>query len=174
MEHARIIILDVDYRTDHAVAAWLIASDWKTDLPIAEGVVRVSDVQDYCPGSFYKRELPPLREALAQCSQSFDMIMIDGYVWLDEQQIKPGLGAHLYHALDQRYPIVGVAKNRFKDTRAIEIQRGNSQRPLHVTTAGCDAPIAAQFVQAMHGPHRIPTLLKRVDRLCRDAKPCIT
>jgi deoxyribonuclease V len=36
-----------------------------------------------------------------------------------------------------------------------------------ITAAGCDAELAAENIRAMHGPFRLPTLLKRVDRLCR-------
>jgi deoxyribonuclease V len=34
---------------------------------------------------------------------------------------------------------------------------------------GMDASAAAQAVRRMHGPSRLPTLLQRVDRLCRDS-----
>jgi len=34
---------------------------------------------------------------------------------------------------------------------------------------GVDSQAAAACIQRMHGPSRLPTLLKRVDRLCREA-----
>jgi deoxyribonuclease V len=38
---------------------------------------------------------------------------------------------------------------------------------LFVTAAGIAPPRAADLVRSMHGPHRIPTLLKRTDQLAR-------
>jgi deoxyribonuclease V len=59
-------------------------------------------------------------------------------------------------------------KRRFKDTETTaEVFRGESKNPLYVTTAGIDDEIAREFIQTMHGKHRIPTLLKRVDSECR-------
>jgi deoxyribonuclease V len=37
-----------------------------------------------------------------------------------------------------------------------------------VTAVGIDLAEAARRLGEMHGPYRIPTLLKRVDRLCRE------
>jgi deoxyribonuclease V len=51
----------------------------------------------------------------------------------------------------------------------VPIVRGISRQPLFVTTIGTDVAAAAAAVLGMHGAHRIPTLLKRVDRLARDA-----
>jgi deoxyribonuclease V len=46
------------------------------------------------------------------------------------------------------------------------VVRGGA-RPLHVTALGLDAADAAARVAAMHGPYRLPTLLKRADQLAR-------
>jgi deoxyribonuclease V len=64
--------------------------------------------------------------------------------------------------------VVGVAKRPFRGAPALEVLRGASARPLYVTAIGIDAAHAADGVRRMHGAHRIPTLLTRVDRLCRD------
>jgi deoxyribonuclease V len=40
---------------------------------------------------------------------------------------------------------------------------------LYVTAVGIDPRAAASNVRGMHGKHRLPTMIKRVDRLCRDA-----
>jgi deoxyribonuclease V len=68
--------------------------------------------------------------------------------------------------------VVGVAKTRFAGAggSAVPICRGGSRSPLYITAAGADAIDAAGWVAAMHGPHRVPTLLKRVDRLARTAE----
>jgi deoxyribonuclease V len=96
-------------------------------------------------------------------------VIIDGYVWLGAG--RPGLGAHLYQALGQRTAVVGVAKRRFHGAGdAVPILRGTSQVPLFVTAVGIDLAGAAEGVRRMHGAHRIPTLLKRVDRLSREGR----
>ena len=45
--------------------------------------------------------------------------------------------------------------------------RGSSARPLWVSAIGIDATYAATLVAAMHGPHRLPTLMVRADHLAR-------
>jgi deoxyribonuclease V len=97
-------------------------------------------------------------------------ILIDGYVWLDGDR-RPGLGAILHKALAERIPVVGVAKTTFGDAASwcIPVRRGASRRPLFVSAVGISAEEAAKAVRAMHGEHRIPTLLQLVDRAARDA-----
>ena len=77
------------------------------------------------------------------------------------------VGARLYHALDGKVPVIGVAKTWFKGGKALEVFRGKSKRPLFVTAAGITDEEAAAHVREMHGPDRIPTLLRRVDQLSR-------
>ena len=40
--------------------------------------------------------------------------------------------------------------------------------PLLVSAVGMPIEEAVAGVKRMHGPHRVPTLLKRVDRLSRE------
>ncbi len=70
--------------------------------------------------------------------------------------------------------MIGVAKTRFAGAEAVAILRGRSHQPLFVTAAGLDARRAAELVRGMHGPHRLPTLLKRADQLARAPRgaPC--
>jgi deoxyribonuclease V len=125
----------------------------------------------YEPGEFKKRELPFLEKLieLARARAEITTILIDGYVWLDEGHA--GLGGHLYEQLAQRIPIIGVAKTRYRGANAIEILRGVSKSPLLISAAGIEPDAAADFVRAMHGEHRIPTLLRTVDRASRDPRP---
>jgi deoxyribonuclease V len=51
----------------------------------------------------------------------------------------------------------------------IDVVRGASARPLHVSAIGIDPREAAARVRAMHGPYRIPTLIRRADALARGA-----
>ena len=81
---------------------------------------------------------------------------------------RPGLGQHLFNALNGRTPVIGVAKSRFKGSSGIEVFRGGSKQPLYVTSAGVDLQKASEKIKRMHGNYRIPTLLKRVDLLARE------
>lgn len=165
--------VDVDYREDEdparAVAAGVVFDDWPADDATAEHVETISPVEPYVPGQLYRRELPCLLAVLGRIEQPLRAIVVDGYAFLDAAG-RPGLGAHLHQALPQRTPVVGVAKNYFRGSAAIEVRRGQSARPLYVTAVGMRAEQAAEGITRMHGPHRLPTLLKRVDRLCRDAE----
>jgi deoxyribonuclease V len=132
-------------------------------------VERLARVEPYQPGEFYRRELPCLLAVLGKAGAPPAAVVIDGYVWLGDEG-RPGLGAHLYAALGQAVPVIGVAKTHFAGVRvARPVLRGGSKRPLWVTASGIDADTAARHVAAMYGPFRVPTLLKRVDQLCRRA-----
>lgn len=161
--------LDVDYRPDHASAACVLFDHWTDAEPIRELVQRIDKVEPYVPGQFYKRELPCLLRVLRDVGEPLQGILVDGYVWLKDEQT-PGLGAHLFKALEHRIPIIGVAKTRFQSSMvARAVKRGDSDRPLYVTAAGIDAGQAASCIASMHGAYRLPTLLKRVDHLCRNS-----
>ena len=54
---------------------------------------------------------------------------------------EPGLGAHLHDAIAR--PVISVAKTRFSGADAVEIWRGESQKPLYITAAGLSAGDAA-------------------------------
>ena len=104
--------------------------------------------------------------AIDRSTSQFDVLLIDGYVWL--QRDKPGLGWHLHQRLQCRTAVIGVAKSLFAGCDvARPVLRGRSQRPLYVTAIGIDVDSAADHVRAMHGAHRIPTLIKRADQLAR-------
>jgi deoxyribonuclease V len=164
-----LVSVDVDYRPDATVAACVLFRDWEDAAEAGHFVDRGPPAEAYVPGEFYRRELPSLLRVLAQVSEPLVAVLIDGYVWLGGEE-RPGLGAHLYEALGRRVPVIGVAKTAFHSSHAaVPVLRGASQRPLLVTAVGVDVQAAAACVQRMHGPSRLPTLLKRVDRLCREA-----
>jgi deoxyribonuclease V len=161
--------LDVDYRGDQAMAACLLFNAWTDAAPAGSRVAHLPAVAPYEPGRFYRRELPCLLAVLEQAGP-LEVVVIDGYVWLGPDR-GPGLGAHLYEALGRSTAVVGIAKTPFADTSAAEVIRGQSLRPLRVTAAGLDLGEAARSVEKMHGPFRVPTLLKQVDQLCRRSWP---
>lgn len=162
-----IAFVDVDYRDDGAVAACVLLRAWEDEVPAAELVERIAHVEPYQPGQFYRRELPCLLAVLNKAPAPLTTVVVDGYVWLADET-RPGLGAHLYEALGRTVPVVGVAKTQFLSAVvAREVVRGDSKRPLYVTAAGVAVDVATANVARMHGPYRIPTVLKRVDQLCR-------
>lgn len=162
-----ILAVDVHYSNDTAVVAGVLFSSWESEA--AEHVYSslVSNVADYEPGKFYKRELPCILQLLHEHGLAPECIVIDGYVFLDGVS-RPGVGKYLYDALHARTPVVGVAKRPFRGIPdKYQLFRGNSTRPLYVTAAGMPVELAKQHIQDMHGKHRIPELLKKTDRLCR-------
>ncbi|MFZ5637675.1 MAG: endonuclease V [Pseudomonadota bacterium] len=166
-----ILAVDVHYPERGAIAAALAFDDWTSPTPTATYVSRFADVEAYAPGAFYRRELPCILGLLQEYGLSPDCIVIDGHAFLDDEG-RAGLGKHLFDALQGRIPVIGVAKSAFAGTSAdAAVLRGNSARPLYVTAVGLPQEEAKAHVRAMHGAHRIPTLLKRVDRQCRQASP---
>lgn len=159
-----IACVDVNYLEPGAVAGCVVARAWSDAEPVAEHLTRLARVEPYVPGQFYRRELPCLLAVLAALAEPPGTVVVDSYVWLGD---RPGLGAHLYEELGRRISVVGVAKTRYAGAGAREVVRGAGRRPLFVTAAGIDPETAARHVQEMHSPYRIPTLLRRVDQLCR-------
>lgn len=163
-----ILAVDVQYEdlaANTACVGFLTWSDANSTLETLER--SESAPEPYEPGQFYKRELPHLLRVMEVVRRSIEVeaVIVDGHVWLNVNH--PGLGAHLHHALGARSAVIGVAKSEFRGAAAIPVFRGQSRQPLFVTAAGIDASRAAELVRGMHGPHRIPTLLKRADQLAR-------
>jgi len=167
------VCVDVYYHASGATAAALAFADWSDAAATEEVVVPVAAVAPYEPGKFYLRELPCIKAALAVLAKPPEIVIVDGYVWLTSES-HPGLGAHLFAELSRTVPVIGVAKTAFHGaTCAVEVLRGTSKTPLHITSAGMDVTHAAAHIQSMHGLHRIPTLLKRVDQLSKRKAPAL-
>ena len=165
---ALVACVDVDYRDTIAVAAGVWLRGWAAFEPEVEVVTTLEEVAPYQPGEFYRRELPCVLAVLER-GPAADVVVVDGYVWLGSG--RAGLGAHLYQALGERTVVVGVAKSQFVGaTDAVPVYRGNSRSPLYVTAAGVSVEEAAGWVARMHGPFRIPAMLKRVDQLARERR----
>lgn len=162
-----IAIIDVGYEKTSALAACVTINDWSDAKPAATHAVPISQVAEYVPGEFYKRELPCIQQVLTELHRGPEIIVIDGFVWLDESG-KKGLGARLFDELGGNTPVIGVAKTSFATaTNALEVCRGTSSRPLFVTAAGMNANEAADAISRMHGSNRIPTMLTLVGRLSK-------
>jgi len=124
--------------------------------------------ENYEPGAFYKRELPLLMSIISEFEDAIEVIVIDGYVWLGANN-QPGLGGHLFSGLERRIPVIGIAKTRYRnDTWSTPVLRGESRRPLFVTSAGIHKETAAECICLMHGDSRIPTILALADRTARE------
>lgn len=164
-----LVALDVAYTdtTGHAVA--LAFATWEAARPLATYTATVQPVAAYEPGDFYRRELPCLLAVLNDVDLTeVSCLLVDGYVTLGTEQ-RPGLGHHLYKAYGCQVPVVGVAKTRFQGIapQVAPVLRGHSHTPLYVTSAGLPLAEAAAGVAAMHGEHRMPTLLRRLDELTK-------
>ncbi|MEM1262942.1 MAG: endonuclease V [Pseudomonadota bacterium] len=161
------IAIDVHYQDDSAYAAGVLFERWPAEEALDTIRCERHGLAPYEPGQFYKRELPVIIDLLALLEKPAQTIVIDGYVNLGRDQ-HAGLGEHLWNALRQSTAIIGVAKNRFRDTPSnAALLRGTSTKPLYVSAIGISLVEAKQAIAAMHGEHRLPTLLKLADRLCR-------
>jgi deoxyribonuclease V len=163
----RLAAVDVHYMADASgQAAVVVFSPWSAGPSgiLEEHVCSIADVAPYEPGAFYKRELPCILRALSELSRLPEVVVVDGHAWLDGG--RPGLGARLLEAEPRLRSVVGVAKTLFHGSSAAAVRRGRSAVPLWVDEAGgpVDGP---RRIAEMHGPHRIPTMLRRVDQLCR-------
>lgn len=161
-----ILAVDVQYIAGKGVAAGVVFESW--DLSSAtDEFISVDDINaEYVTGQFYKRELPCILMLLNDHALSPDIILVDGYVFLDDDE-SPGLGKYLYDALKGRIMVIGVAKNRYAGiSEQHAVYRGDSRNPLYVTAAGLKT--ARENILSMHGRHRAPTLLKHADKLARE------
>lgn len=164
-----IYAFDTYYYDDYAHTICLAFENWNSEKESDIFSEKTAVVSDYESGAFYKRELPCILSLLNKISlQTGDLIIVDGYVTLDENG-KHGLGGYLYEALDQKFPVIGIAKNGFNSNNPERriIYRGESKTPLFLTAKGIDIDAIQPEVEQMHGNFRIPTLLKKLDQLTR-------
>lgn len=162
-----ILAVDVAYQDSRACVAGVLFEKWNSTEPTQVLSLMLDGVAEYQPGAFYLRELPCISRLLVDVPQPLSAIVIDGYVQLGQDQ-HAGLGLHLWHSLNKQVPVIGVAKTWFKDTpQSCELLRGKSNTPLYITAAGMDLAQAKTHIASMAGQHRIPAILKLVDRQCR-------
>jgi deoxyribonuclease V len=157
--------IDVHYPDSGGARAALVVGDEPTFPAITlERVCWLDAALPYQPGSFFRRELPPIR-AVLEGVPPLDLLVVDGYVDLDPDG-RPGLGAHVHDELG--VPVIGVAKTAFRTaTHAVAVLRGEATNPLYVTAIGLSKEDAAGYVSAMSGAFRLPDALRRVDALAR-------
>ena len=133
-----ILAIDVHYKNEIARTVSIEFDDWEAKKPTKINVIELPEMEEYVPGEFYKRELPCILEVLKKSDLAkITAIIVDGYVVLNDEG-KKGLGGYLFEFLDEKIPIIGVAKKRFHsiDKLAIPVLRGESKKPLYVTCQG--------------------------------------
>jgi exodeoxyribonuclease-5/deoxyribonuclease V len=165
-----ILAFDTYYYDNKAKTVALSFKNWEDAHEQNVYSEILKNVEEYSSGEFYKRELPCILSLLNKINLSeIDFIIIDGFVYLNDE-LKKGLGAYLYESLQQKIPIIGVAKNDFislqKNKRLLF--RGESKNPHYITAIGIDLDTAKSNIQMMHGEYRIPTLLKRLDMITKE------
>ena len=164
-----ILAVDVDYVNTTARIAGVAFSNWNDSNPAAIYTSTLTDIAEYEPGAFFRRELPCIMKLLQEHELTPDCIVIDGFVYLDGHT-RAGLGKHLHDSLGGNTKVIGVAKRPFVNIPAsCEICRGQSSKPLFVTTEGFSLEDAKTHISAMHGKYRVPDLLRKADQVCRAA-----
>ncbi|WP_433830740.1 endonuclease V [Flavobacterium anhuiense] len=165
-----ILAFDTYYYDQKAKTICLEFAEWNEDKNFKIHSETIDNVEEYIPGEFYKRELPCILSLLKQIDLStIDVIVVDGFVYLDDEN-KYGLGGYLYEKLNKEIPIIGVAKTNFASIERNKkaLFRGDSKKPLYITSIGIDLDEAYQKVASMAGEFRFPTLLKELDRLTKE------
>lgn len=164
------LAFDTYYFGDKAKTVCIAFNNW-TDSEVQYIYEEVlENIEAYKSGEFYKRELPCILSLLRKIPvNDVNVIVIDGFVYLDDHN-KYGLGGHMYESLEQKIPIIGVAKSNFATIMQNKRQviRGKSLKPLYITAIGIDIDKASELIKTMHGEFRMPTLLKRLDSLTRE------
>lgn len=165
-----IYAFDTFYYPDCAKTVCIAFEQWDSETEHFIYSENTEINSDYESGAFYKRELPCILSLLKKIDlKDGDLIIVDGYVALGNNG-KIGLGGYLYESLNKKYPVIGIAKNGFasEDNMRKTIFRGKSKIPLFLTAKGIDADKTKINIENMHGAYRIPTLLKKLDKLTKE------
>lgn len=163
-----ILAIDVHYKSGYAKCVGVLFK-WNDDSYSKKIEVNVKDFADYEPGQFYKRELPCLLEVIEQCNlNEIEIIVVDGHVYTSEDCF--GLGGHLFNKLDKQIPVIGVAKNGFSKNknRVQELLRGESKKPLFISSIGIELSRAVNYIKNMSGTYRMPTILSQLDTITKE------
>jgi deoxyribonuclease V len=165
-----ILAFDTFYFDNKAKTVCLSFDTWTESENFKVYSEILENIEDYTSGEFYKRELPCILSLLKTIDSSeVEVIIVDSFVFLDDDN-KLGLGGHLYEKLDSTIPVIGVAKNNFATIDKLKkaLLRGESTKPLFITSIGIDLDLATSYIKSMAGTFRIPTLLKHLDTLTKE------
>src|ERR1700748_2787708 len=101
-----IIAFDSYYFDNKAKTVCIEFTDWSETENFKVYTEIIEDIAEYVPGEFYKRELPCILSLLGKVdTKNVTAIIVDGYVFLDDNG-KPGLGGHLYEAINRKWPVI--------------------------------------------------------------------
>lgn len=165
-----ILAFDTYYFDNKAKTVALTFKNWEDSIEQNIFSEVLENIEEYTSGEFYKRELPCILSLIKKINpEEIELIVIDGFVFLSDDN-KKGLGAYLYESLNQKVPIIGVAKTDYISLNSNKrlLLRGESKNPLYITAIGIDLDKATSNIQLMHGEFRIPTLLKRLDMITKE------
>ena len=84
----KVLVLDVHYEAEKATAAGVLFCGWSVSHSTHEEIVQLDHVAEYQPGEFFRRELPCLMAVIQRFENAPELIVIDGYVWLDYRDRK--------------------------------------------------------------------------------------
>jgi deoxyinosine 3'endonuclease (endonuclease V) len=160
-----ILAIDTYYFDNKAKTIGVGFNEWKDENPFEIYSETIEGIEEYEPGSFYKRELPCILSILKLIDkEKIKLIIVDRYVILDDNG-KLGLGGHLFEKLDKQIPIIGVAKTGFHSNKlhTKPLLRGESKKPLFISAIGIELNLAYEHIKSMHGNYRMPTLLQLMD-----------
>jgi deoxyribonuclease V len=165
-QHTCAVDVHYDDEQQLAHAAAVVFGQWSDAEAAMVQVHTRAGLEPYVSGELYRRELPVLVDLLALVEQrvTLERVIVDGHV--DVAPDQPGLGRHLFEALERRLTVVGVAKNAFVGAPSEGVFRGRSRKPLWVSSTG-DLEAAVAGIRAMYGSDRIPKLLRLADRSAR-------
>jgi deoxyribonuclease V len=77
------LVVDVQYTDNNALCAGVVFDEWKTSEISQKLILHTSNIEKYEAGKFYKRELPCILNLIQEHQIEPEMIIIDGYVFLD-------------------------------------------------------------------------------------------
>lgn len=164
-----VVVIDADYNeeTRQGHVAGIVAKDILAEKEEYIITSIVSNIGDYIPGQFYKRELQSVESIISKMDKKdIEMIVIDGYA--DSGTKEHALGTFVYE--EYNIPVIGIGKNKYDRCilENLEVYRGESNKPLYVTSKGIDNEKAKELVKHMAGDFRLPYFVKYADNRARD------
>jgi len=164
-----VVIIDADYNeeTRKGHVAGIVAKNILSEQEEYVITAFVTEIEDYIPGQFYRRELQSVDSIISQIEKGdIEMIVVDGYA--DSGTEEHALGTYVYEKYN--IPVIGIGKNKYDRCvlENLEVYRGKSKKPLYVTSKGMDNEQAKTLVKKMAGKFRIPYLVKYADNRARN------
>lgn len=104
------LAVDVHYSPGTTVTGGVVFGDWYDSRAAAVYRSLCREPEAYVPGRFFRRELPCILHFLGEHALTPEMIVVDGFVYLDGERV-PGLGKHLFDALGHRIPLSAWPKS---------------------------------------------------------------